>query len=386
MISDSPQSYFQAAPEHVPRDVLERAVQQARRVEQHGLTAVLTLGHLSQLTGVHYMVLREIITRRTDPYHEFDLRKNGSNLPRKISSPQPQARRVQKWILRNILNRALPHQSSYAYQPGRSIGMCAERHLGARWMLKMDMHDFFHAIDETQVFEVFRKLGYEPLISLEMSRLCTRMATNGFPFQAKYARIHRDTENDAIPEYRAMRLGFLPQGSPTSGALANLSAGSMDQRIELIAARVGVTYTRYADDMTFSTRQSFSRSRLLSLHREVSGTVQDHGFEVHHKKTRIVPPGARKVVLGLLVDGERVRLTQRTRRRIDEHLRCATKFGCGTHAARRGFSDVLGFIRHQTGLLHFALDVDRPWAEPRMTQWEYLLGQQGFKPSRLYWL
>ena len=386
MISGSPQSYARQAPPSVSAEILGRALAQAERVERRGLTAVLTLGHLANQTGVPYQVLRDIVARRSDPYDEFRMRRNGSRLPRVISSPTTSSRRAQSWILRRILNRVTAHSSSYAYEPRKSIRACAEQHVGARWMLKVDLHDFFHSIDETQVYSVFLSLGYQPLVSFEMARICTRGAKPAFPPLAKYRRIHSETIYEQIGDYQAFALGFLPQGSPTSGVLANLVCQDMDRALAALSSEAGATFTRYADDMTFSWSDNRSRGEVLSLLRSVDGVVSSHGFQLHRKKTRIVPPGARKVVLGLLVDGESPRLTTKTRRRIDEHLRCADKYGCRSHAHERNFDDVLGLIRHVTGLLNFAADIDASWATDRRQAWEEILEDQGFRASSMYWL
>lgn len=86
------------------------------------------------------------------------------------------------------------------------------------------------------------------------------------------------------------------------------------------------------------------------------------GLRPRTAKTAIIPPGARKVVLGLLVDGDRVRLTREFRRKLECHVHHIARHGPEMHARRRGFSSVLGLRRHVEGLLSYAATVDHDFA------------------------
>jgi RNA-directed DNA polymerase len=352
----------------VPAQIVEAAVNQSAIVEVNGFAAVLSLGHLAHRTGAQYKYLREIVERRQDPYHTFEIRRKNGRVPRLISSPDPVLMSVQRWILREILSKASTHNSSCAYQAGQNIRKCAERHLGAKWLIKLDLHDFFHTIDECRVYEVFAGLGYAPLPAFEMARIRTRQATfHGFPDPKKFQ--IKNQSYTRIPAYRTDRLGFLPQGSPSSGALANLVARHMDQKISAIALKERLVYTRYADDIVLSGSEAFSRSNALRLIRLVGECVSSCGFVLHVWKTRIVPPGGRRIVLGLLVDGDKVRLTRSVRSRIEGHVYGVEKFGLVSHKAAKSFSSVLGMAKYIDGLLAFAHDVDPEWAGPLRARW-----------------
>ena len=279
---------------------------------------------------------------------------------------------VQRWILRRILSRVPTHAASYAYEKYTSIRDCAIRHLGSQWLIKLDLHNFFHSIDERRVFGVFAGLGYARLPGLEMARICTRQASfNGFPHptQFRVARRH----NTIIPTYSTDLLGFLPQGAPTSGVLANLVARQMDEKLEALAAHHQLVYTRYADDMVFSGLGPFSRATAQHVIRRARAAVEQSGFALHAKKTHVVPPGARRIVLGLLVDGDRVRLSKDTRERISSHVYGVEKFGLRSHQLARGFASVLGLTRYIDGLLSFAHDVDPQWTATFRTRWRQSL-------------
>jgi RNA-directed DNA polymerase len=283
---------------------------------------------------------------------------------------------VQRWILQRIVGKAPVHSSSYAYQTGKCIRECAEQHLGSRWMIKLDLHDFFHSIDERQVYSVFLRLGYQSLPAFEMARICTRQAS--FAVISGIAIPGVRHRNSSIAAYTTDLLGFLPQGAPTSGAIANLVTFRMDERIAAVAADHDLTYTRYADDIVLSGSTEFSRSMARQLIYLISDAARQSNLALHAKKTRIVPPGARHIVLGLLVDGDRVRPSKQMRMRLESHIYGVEKFGLANHQVARGFSSALGLARHIDGLLAFANDIDPRWAGALRIRWHQSLRRDAY--------
>ncbi len=159
----------------IPDEVLQTALTQAKKTEKYRLPSILTLRHFSYLSDVQYTYLREIVARkRHESYRIFSISKwNGGR--RRISVPEPQLLISQQWISKNILTKIKPHTRSFAYSQGSSILKCAQPHCGCRWLIKIDVKNFFESISEINVYNFFRKYGYQPLISFELSRICTRM-------------------------------------------------------------------------------------------------------------------------------------------------------------------------------------------------------------------
>jgi RNA-directed DNA polymerase len=375
MISDSPHLYHSVGRARgIDEELILGAIEQASRVERRGMASVLSLNHLATRTGASYNYLRDVVARNRDPYHVFRIRRKSGKSARVISSPSPTMMHVQRWILDRILNHAPVHSSSYAFRAGRSIRACAERHVGCQWLVKLDIHNFFHSIDERQVYGIFHGLGYEPLPAFEMARLCTRMGARATDrsFRPNPASVREM----AISEYTARSLGYLPQGAPSSGAIANLVARVLDDSLTELAQSQNLIYTRYADDITFSGFDGFSRKRAAAIIRAASLLIQKAGFIAHEKKTRLVPPGARRIVLGILVDGDRVRLPKDFRSRVQAHVYGAAKFGLVSHQQRRQFSSILGMILHVDGLLAFAHDIDPEWASEKWLIWRELVRNQ----------
>lgn len=354
----------------IPEPILSAGAAQIAKIQANGAGPILSLGHLAHMTGAPYLYLREIVQRRRDPYGDIARPKRTGGI-RWLSAPEPVLMDVQRVILRRALRNLPMHPFSFAYQERRTIRQCAEQHLGVRWMLKFDLHDFFGKVEERDVFRVFEGRGYSPLVSLELARICTRApvasvgASNG-----KYP---------AIPTYDVNVAGRLPQGAPTSGALANAVASPLDQDLFGFATDAGFVYTRYSDDLILSTIQDFDRTRARHIIREVARFVAAHRFRLHHKKTRIIPPGARHIVLGLIVDGDEVRLTPEFRRRVEVHIRGVRRFGLVQHADHRGFRSLLSFVNHVEGCIAFASSIERPWADAQRVMWRAALGHQGLR-------
>ena len=368
MFGEAPHLYrSEALRRGVAQDVVAESMAVSLAQEAAGLTPVLTLGHLAVRSGVPYRFLRDVVERSIEPFDEFTTQKR-SGESRTISVPVPKLMQVQRWILRYILDCLSPHFASYAYQKGRSIKQCASQHVGGRWFLKVDFHDFFTNIDKASVYKVFRGAGYAPLVSFELARICTRKLD--FVTPSGSIRAEKVPKRSySISDYSSgEELGRLAQGSPTSGALSNLVCRSLDAELFDLAVTSSAVYTRYSDDVVFS-RVHACRDDLTRLLGRVNAVVGRHGFDLHRRKTRIVPPGARHIVLGLQVDRDQCRLTRRTRLRIDSHIYGVQKFGLAAHQVHRGFSSVAGLLNHVEGLLRYARDIEPAWTGERLDRW-----------------
>lgn len=378
MITDSPHRYRRIGLQSGhDAGLLARAVVSASLVERHGMASVLTLKHLAWQSGASYIYLRRIIQRSEDPYSEIlRSRRNGSAM-RTISAPDPPLMSVQRWIYKNIVQHMGVNPSSCAYMPGDSVMRCASVHVGATWLIKMDVHDFFHSIDERQVFSVFNSAGYGKLVSLELARVCTR-AVLGPWLNLRNVRPY------TVSSYRASRLGVLPQGAPTSGALANVVMNECDEELSDLAVEYGLAYTRYADDLVFSTSDNFSHMSANKVVSRAGAILRKHDLVPHNGKTRIAPPGSRRIVLGLLVDGDSVRLPRQTRRRIADHIRGVRLFGLANHSRSRGFASMFGFVNHVDGLIAFAKDVEPEFADRCRSEWSVVLNRQSWR-SPISW-
>lgn len=352
--------------------LLDEAIRQINRHNSRrpSLPAVLTLAHLSRLTRVSHQLLRAYVSRTSEePYRNFSIRKRSGGR-RQISVPAAPLKQAQDWIAQNILSRPDVHPASHAFRKDDSIVRCARVHCEAKWLIKIDIADFFGSVTEIQAFRVFRSLGYNPLISLEMARLCTYRV----PLSKKYnsgSWKSRKT-NYVISYYQQKLLGRVPQGAPTSPTLTNLVMRDVDAKISEVAKAHGLRFTRYSDDMTFSTADDYSREKAIALISQVAQILKINGLFLNKRKTAIIPPGARKVVLGLLVDRQAPNLPREFKDRLRQHIHYLKKFGIQNHVARREFDSVGGAYRHLLGLINYANMVDEEFAERLRTELQSL--------------
>jgi len=245
------------------------------------------------------------------------------------------------------------------------------QHCGANWIFQFDLRDFFYDVTEVDCYRIFRELGYTKLVSFELGRICT---TTHLPRRCK-RRLHdeqrayftafespaRDHSQTRFFPYRSLSrydlLGVLAQGAPSSPMLSNLAARGLDASLNRFAITYSFAYTRYADDITISARHLHGMNR-NDVCRQVLERIRKAGFIENRKKTRVAGPGAKKIVLGLLVDGATPRISKETYRRIDRHLYACTKYGLTATAAHEGFDSSYGFHNHLGGLIAFVKDVD----------------------------
>lgn len=360
----SPQRFLE---EGLRRDrdyrTLQEAIKQISRMRRRrpALPVLLTLGHLANRTRVPYDHLRDLIARNTEQpaYRTFRISKRSGGT-RMICVPGPQLKKVQAWLTQHILNKVSPHIASHAFAPGSSIADCARQHVGARWLVKLDIADFFGSITEIQVFHVFRWFGYSDLVSFELARLCTTVphASAKHSMKAWQVRFPRRQ----IRYYSEKLIGRLPQGAPSSPMLANLVMRVADDKLQSLADSNGLVYTRYSDDITFSTKAEFSREQAKTVVRQATAILKCQGLFPNRSKTTIVHPGARRVVLGLLVDSDQPRLSRVFRDRLRQHLYYLETRGIMAHVEARGFDSAGGLYRHLRGLIDYANMVDQPYA------------------------
>jgi hypothetical protein len=219
--------------------------------------------------------------------------------PRLLEVPKPRLREVQRLLLHAILDRIPVHPAVHGFVPGRSAVSFARPHAGAGVVIRLDLEDFFSSVRAGRVFGVFRTAGYPESVAHQL----TGLTTNAVP-QA----VWRDAPpvQDGPAMQSRFRLGrrlaapHLPQGAPTSPALANLCAHRMDRRLAGLAAAFGLTYTRYADDIALSgLLRAVAARRVIEL---ATGIVGDEGFALNESKTLVRSQGERQRLAGIVVN------------------------------------------------------------------------------------
>lgn len=389
----SPQNFQSKAKEKSGQAVIGNAQKIAKQIQTINpkLPVIFTLKHLSVRARISYGFVRGVVSRNpSEPYRSFSIRKRisaprgktskrkamgvrrevGEHSFRRICVPTPKLMQLQRWIDKNILSVAPPHAASVAYSQGKKLIDAAQLHCGSTWLVKLDVKNFFESITEIDVYRVFLSLGYPALLSFELARICTRLGIDSkFARKDVFAVRRLARRKDHVAAYFGSRMGRLPQGAPTSPKLSNLVMRSFDEDMTNLAQKEGMTYTRYADDLCFSTRsRTYTRDKATKLIRSVYDALGATGLGPNRTKTVVVPPGARKVVLGLTVNDVRPRLPAELKSRMRVHLHYLKLFGPTEHAKRSGFSSTLGMYRHLAGICAFAQQIEPDVAKDWLTK------------------
>jgi RNA-directed DNA polymerase len=217
--------------------------------------------------------------------------------PRLIEQPKSMLKAAQRRVLRELLERIPAHDSAHGFVAGRSARSHAAAHAKAELVVRLDLEDFFASVTAGRVFGIFRTAGYSEGVAHKLTALCT----NVIP-RAEWAALPRPPVEQIAAHWRLGRrlaTPHLPQGAPTSPALASLASFSLDRRLSGLAAAFGARYTRYADDLAFSGDHGLRAGRLVALAEEIA---RDEGFLLNRSKTRVMPRSARQHLCGVVVN------------------------------------------------------------------------------------
>lgn len=275
------------------------------RIVGQGLPELVSLSNIAEgmelSTEDLVWLCYERSTTDTDHYTRFEIPKRTGGT-RLISSPKPKMRIAQSWINQNILNKLSPSTYCFAFRPKTSIVDNANQHVKKNVIVKLDVKDFFPSITFNRVRGYFEYLGYNPGVSTVLALVCT---------DAPRVRVTIKGRSRIV----AIGARSLPQGACTSPALANLIASRLDSRLAGFINTLSGDwkYTRYADDLTFSTTDK--EPEIGQLIAAVGHIAKDENFEIKVEKTRIMRSPRRQSVTGLIV-GEDVRIPKATIKRM----------------------------------------------------------------------
>jgi RNA-directed DNA polymerase len=220
-------------------------------------------------------------------YVQFEVPKKSGGT-RTLSAPHRTIARAQGWILANILGKLPVEPPAHGFVPGRSTVTNARAHAGKDLVVNVDLEGFFPSIGFARVRHLFRFLGYSGAVASLLALLCTECPRKKVTY-------------DGVTYFVATGPRGLPQGACTSPATSNQIARQLDRRLAGLAAKLGLAYTRYADDLTFSAGSGFSEKVGYLLAR-IRHIAHEEGFALNPKKTRVKRPNARQMVTGLVVN------------------------------------------------------------------------------------
>ena len=254
-----------------------------------GLPVLATPADLAAALGLTIPRLRWLCFHAEAPekthYVYFTIAKRSGGT-RKLAAPHRQLATAQRWIFERILGRLPVTDHAHGFVAGRSTVTNARPHVGQRIVINLDLSDFFPTITFPRIRGLFTSLGYSPAVATLLALLTTEAPRVEVEFAGR-------------THYVATGPRALPQGACTSPTLANLVARKLDRRLGGATRKLGWTYTRYADDLTFSAPAAGSAQVALIFAR-VRAIVTAEGFAVNEAKGR-VQRGGRHTVTGLVV-------------------------------------------------------------------------------------
>ncbi|NDV78318.1 retron St85 family RNA-directed DNA polymerase [Dysgonomonas sp. 511] len=281
-----------------------------------------SLSWCSKLLAVDVVELKKILAYRDIHYKSFRIGKRSGGY-RTISAPNEQLLNIQKTIYNRILLPVGLHPAATGFRKDTSIKDNAKPHLGKRLVLKMDIVDFFGSIHEYRVRKIFQAIGYPVNVSDVLAALCCLRQR-------------------------------LPQGAPTSPALSNIAALEMDKKLAALATKYNLTYSRYADDMTFSGDE-FEKDKLIKI---VTKAVQSENFAVKRSKTRYMGEKQRKIVTGISISsGEKMTIPKSKKRQVRQQVHYILTRGLDAHQRHIGNNDP-AYLKRLVGYLNFWLSVE----------------------------
>lgn len=284
------------------------------RIEILGLPNFNDLEQLSRQIHLSRAFLARLFRFSHTFYKTYEIPKKRGGY-RMIAQPSKNMKAVQGWVLREILDKLESHSASMGFELGKSILDNALPHVGAKKLITIDIEDFFGTITIDQVRAIFKDLGYNEWVSDYLSVICTY--------------------NEA-----------LPQGGCTSPKLANLVCRRMDEKIQVLAMDEGVIYTRYADDLSFSSPFDYKITHII---RKVQKIINEEGFRVNRKKLRVRGLCRKKMVTGLVIERHKVGIGREKYRLIRSKLNRLCKHS--RHEERE--------LNHVQGWLSFIYSVDK---------------------------
>jgi retron-type reverse transcriptase len=278
-------------------------------------------------------------------------KKNGGT--RELAAPHRDLARCQQWILKNILEKVPTHSAAHGFIPKRSTLTNAKAHVGQAAVLNLDLKDFFPTIRFHRVRGIFNKMGYSPAAATILGLLCTESPRRVVQYAGKTYHVATGPRG-------------LPQGACTSPALSNLAARKLDARLEGISTKLGWTYTRYADDMTFSGNPEAAKKSGYLLAR-IRHIAENERFEVNEEKTRIQRVDTAQLVTGIVVN-TRPGVPRKLARRLRAILHRAKKEGL----AAQNRQNRPHFEAWLQGMISYVAMVNPAQAQPLQTAFDAL--------------
>ena len=300
-------------------DEIRKCLDYAKKLYNQELPIIFDQYHLSLLVQYDITYLYGICNFTEKYYRTYSIpKKNGGK--RLINEPLPSLKQIQHWILHEILYKLKISDFAKAYAPKSNVKSNAKFHRKQKYVLSLDIEDFFGSLKIEKVFRLFRRIGYSAEVSAQLAHLCTLN-------------------------------NVLPQGAPTSPTLSNLLFYRADKRISGYCLKNNIRYTRYADDMAFSG--DFNPGNLIKF---IERVVFDEDLNLCLKKTRLMKQHQRQEVTGI-VTNDKMQVSRELRKKIRQQVYYIQKYGLGSHLSK--IEEARShYIEHLIGQVNYMLYIN----------------------------
>lgn len=295
------------------------------RLTRNKMPIIYNLRHLRKILKIKKKEQNKYFGNERNEYHTFFIpKKNGGK--RMIEAPSDRLKSFQLWIKENILDKINVSTNARGFRKNYSILDNAKEHVNKDLVINIDLKDFFPSITYNRIYKVFAYVGY----TNEVAHLLTQLCTN--------------KEN------------VLPQGSPASPVISNIVALKLDKRLSSLANKFNCSYTRYADDITFSGCIGI-KNMLLTVEK----IIIEEKFSINDAKVRLQYKNQRQEVTGLIVN-EKIAVSPNIVKEIDNAIYYCLKFGVASHMQNIG-CDKSFYKEHLYGLAYFIKMINKEMGE-----------------------
>ncbi|MDR6406120.1 MULTISPECIES: reverse transcriptase domain-containing protein [Chryseobacterium] len=342
-------------------EFLDVTIQYANNLLAKKLPVIFSLKHFSILINMEFEELVRIIDTRNYLYKFYQIKKKNNKGFRQIVVPYSNIRYVQNYIKTEILDKVPVSEYATGFVKGKSIYNNAKVHVNQQEIMNVDLFKFFDSITEKRVYAVFRSLGYAKNLAWDFAKLTTVKLPEAYLNTFKYDELKLYSEIVNINEC------VLPQGAPTSPILSNLVTRRLDKRLSSLATKLGVNYSRYADDITFSG--NYDQVPNFNL---ISKIIDDEGFRINWRKAKISKKGRLQLVTGLTVSND-IHIHRKFKKEVKKHIYGCLNFGVENHLNHIEKND-LGFYKEWLlGKIYFIYSIEPKYAKKLLEDYNKII-------------
>lgn len=304
-------------PEHIVSNCLKYAAPLIKKE----VPVIYNTTHFSLLVGYSKSYIKRALFHTKFFYRTFQIpKKNGKK--RQISEPLPSLKEIQDYILKNILYKIPVSRYAKCFVPKRSLLQHLKYHKNKRYVLTIDIKDFFPSIKFDSIEKIFSSIGYIDIISNLLAKLCTL-----------------DKK--------------IPQGASTSPYLTNIYLKEFDEILGDLMYKQGINYSRYADDMAFSG-EYINKDKVIAKVNELLNPLDLH---LNPDKTKLMRYDQHQIITGITVNEKKLSVPKSVRRKIRQDLFFIKKNGLEEHIKKKKIKNK-NYKKHLLGLVNYVLYID----------------------------